>query len=75
MKKEDIIMFWITGKEFDEITGIISKYCCGCSGAYCSEADCDVHDIYEILYQHVDTESTEEEEKLPFDLEEYDELL
>lgn len=43
------------------------------SGAYCSEADCDIHDIYEILSRHIESGPVnEEEEKLPFNLEDYD---
>lgn len=65
----------ITYDQFNEIVGVISKYCCHCSGAYCSEADCDIHDVYEILNRHIEKEYVnEEEEKLPFNLEDYDEL-
>ncbi len=58
----------ITREQFDEIVEVISKYFCRCSGAYCSEADCDIQDIYEILNRHIEKEDIdEEEEKLPFD--------
>ena len=58
----------ITREQFDEIVKVISKYCCHCSEAYCSEADCDMQDIYEILNRHIEKEDIdEEEERLPFD--------
>jgi hypothetical protein len=63
----------ITYDQFNEIVDVISKYFCHCSGAYCSEADCDIQDIYDILYRHIEFEPVnEEEEKLPFTLEEED---
>lgn len=66
----------ITQEQFNEIVEVISKYCCHCSGAYCSETDCDIQDIYEILNRHIEKDYVnEEEEKLPFTLEEDDELL
>lgn len=66
----------ITQEQFDEIAGVISKYCCHCSGAYCLETDCDIQDIYEILNRHIEKEYVnEEEEKFPFNLEDGDELL
>lgn len=67
-KQGDNIMDLITQEQFDEIVRVISKYCCHCSGAYCSEADCDIQDIYEILNRHLEKEPVnEEEEKLPFE--------
>lgn len=66
----------ITYDQFNEISEVISKYCCHCSGAYCSEADCDIHDIYEILSRHIESEPVnEEDEKLPFTLKEDDDEL
>ena len=63
----------ITYDQFSEIVDVISKYFCHCSGAYCSEADCDIQDIYEILNRHIEKEAiNEEDEKLPFNLEDYD---
>lgn len=60
-------MFWIDEKAYDGIISVISKYCCGCSGAFCSEADCDIHIICEILNRHVlKRQAEEEDEKLPF---------
>lgn len=62
-------MFWINEKTCDEIISVISKCCCECSGAFCSEADCDMHTIYELLDKHILKEQVEgEEEKLPFDV-------
>jgi len=62
-------MFILNRNEYDEIVGVISKYCCDCSGAYCSEADCDIHTVYELLNKHVLKGQTKgEEEKLPFDV-------
>lgn len=60
----------ITRRQCDKIIHLVSKYCCcHCSGAYCSETDCDIQDIYEILNRNVERESVnEEEEKLPFEL-------
>ena len=66
----------ITYDQFNEISEVISKYCCHCSGAYCSEADCDIHCIYEILSRHIESEPVnEEDEKLPFTLKEDDDEL
>lgn len=68
----------ITQKQCDEIIDLISKYCCShCSPFCCYETDnCDILDIFEILSNNVEREAvSEEEEKLPFDLEEDDELL
>ncbi len=66
----------ITYDQFNEISEVISKYCCHCSGAYCSEADCDIHYIYEILSRHIESEPVnEEDEKLPFTLKEDDDEL
>lgn len=63
----------ITYDQFNEIVDVISKYFCHCSGVYCSEADCDIQDIYEILNRHIEKEAiNEEDEKLPFNLEDYD---
>lgn len=75
-KQGDDIMFWITQKEYEEIANLIMKYCCKCSPYSCSEADyCGVIDILEILDKHVEREPiNEEEEKLPFELDD-DELL
>lgn len=64
----------ITYDQFNEIVDVISKYFCHCSGAYCSESDCDIQDIYEILNRHIAREPINEEEKLPFELDD-DELL
>lgn len=62
-------MFILNRNEYDEIVGVVSKYCCDCSGAYCSEADCDVQDIFMILDRHMEKENIGEEyEKLPFDI-------
>lgn len=62
------VMLMITRRQCDEIIHLVSKYCCcHCSGAYCSETDCDIQDIYEILNRNVEKESVnEEDEKLPF---------
>ena len=67
----------ITREQCDEIIHLISKYCwCHCSGAYCSETDCDIQDIYEILNKNVEREPVnEEEEKLPFNYGSDDELI
>lgn len=68
----------ITRKQCDEIIDLISKYCCcHCSPFCCYEAeDCDILDIFEILSRNVEREVVnEEEEKLPFNLEDGDELL
>ncbi len=66
----------ITYNQFSEIVDVISKYFCHCSGAYCSEADCDIHYIYEILSRHIESEPVnEEDEKLPFTLKEDDDEL
>lgn len=69
----------ITYDQFNEIVGgVISKYCCcHCSPYYCYETeDCDILDIYEILNRHIESEPiNEEDEKLPFNLEDGDELL
>lgn len=76
MKTEDDIMFWINKNEYDEIASVIMKHCCRCSPYSCSEAEyCDVSDILEVLDKHVERETiNEEKEKLPFNLEDYDEL-
>lgn len=56
MKGDAKIMFRITEEEYGEMVGVISKCCCfkphKCS--YCSEVDCDVHMIYEILQSHLE---------------------
>ncbi len=68
----------ITYGQFNEIVRVISKYCCcHCSPYYCYETeDCDILDIYEILNRHIESESiNEEDEQLPFTLEEDDDEL
>lgn len=68
----------ITQKQCDDIIDLISKYCCShCSPFYCYEAEnCDILDIFEILTRNVEREAVnEEEEKLPFELKEEDDLL
>lgn len=50
------IMFTLTKKEYEELIGIISKYCCPCGSkhGHCSEMECDVQMVCEILWEHVD---------------------
>lgn len=76
-KQGDNIMNLITQEQFDEIVGVISKYCCCYRSPFCcyETDDCDILDIYEILNRHIEREPiNEEEEKLPFELDD-DELL
>ena len=51
-------MFTISRKEHEEIVSLISKYCCPCTHPpeYCSEVECDVQMIYEILWEHLEKE-------------------
>jgi len=60
-------MFSITDKEYDKIVGVISNICCDCSPAYCSESNCDIHKICEILNLHLEKDWIKEDDvELPF---------
>lgn len=62
-------MFIINQKEYTEITDTIFKNCCQfCSPYICSESDCDIHKIYELLNKHLysENDNIEYDEKLPF---------
>lgn len=65
--KEINIMFTLTRKEYEELVGIISKYCCPCDcrQGHCAEIECDVQFICEILWAHMErNEIKSDEEKL-----------
>lgn len=60
-------MFIINQKEYTEITDTIFKNCCQfCSPYICSESDCDIHKIYELLNKHLENNNIEYNEELPF---------
>lgn len=60
-------MFMIKEDEYDKIVDVISNFCCDCSSAYCSETDCDVYTICEILNRHLVKNCIEkDDDKLPF---------
>lgn len=60
-------MFTITDNEYDKILSVISDLCCNCSSAYCSESDCEIHTICEILSRHIEKNWTLEDDiELPF---------
>lgn len=68
----------ITRKQCDDLMDLVSQYFCShCSPSYCSEAEkCDIQNIFDILSRNVERELVnEEDEKLPFELEEEDELI
>lgn len=56
----------IEENEYNKIVDVISNFCCDCSSAYCSESDCDIHTICEILSSHLVKDYIEQEDKLPF---------
>lgn len=58
------IMFMISRKEYEEIVGVISKYCCPCDyrHEHCAEVECDVQMICEILWEHLERNSIESDE-------------
>lgn len=50
------IVFTITRKEYEDIVGMISGYCCPCADRnwHCAEIECDVQMICEILWDHME---------------------
>ena len=62
-------MFIINENEYNEITDMISTKCCKwCSSYICSESDCNIHKICNILQKHLeyDPDSSNIDEDLPF---------
>lgn len=49
-------MFALTKKEYEELVGVISKYCCPCDyrHGHCAEIECDVQMLCETLWDHVE---------------------
>ena len=64
--KEINIMFTLTKNQYEELVGVISKYCCPCDyrHGHCAEIECDVQMICEILYDHMERTDIKPEEKL-----------
>lgn len=59
-------MFLLSENEYNKIIDVISSICCECSSAYCSESDCDIHKISEILNRHLVYDCTEQtDDNLP----------
>ena len=58
-------MFTISRNEHEEIVSLISKYCCPCTHPpeYCSEVECDVQMIYEILWEHLEKNDLKPDEE------------
>lgn len=50
------IVFTITRKEYEDIVGMISGYCCPCAdrNGHCAEIECDVQMICEILWDYME---------------------
>lgn len=60
-------MFMINEKELNEILEKISKNCCKwCSSYTCSESDCDIHKIGNLLQNHLEYNVLNIDEELPF---------
>lgn len=63
-------MIEINEKEYKEIVNVIEKNLCRyCSAYTCSEADCDIQNIYAILNKHIFRECNNNiaiDEDLPF---------
>lgn len=60
-------MFTINENEYNTIVNAITNCCCDCSSAYCSETDCDIHLICEILNRHLENNYIKQDnDKLPF---------
>ena len=70
-------MVFISEPEYNRIAKILEEcFCCQCSAYTCSEADCDIQSVYEILdryrYREYDFDRKINDmgidEELPFDL-------
>jgi len=63
--KEINIMFALTKKEYEELVGVISKYCCPCDyrHGHCAEIECDVQMICEILWAHMERNEIKSDEE------------
>lgn len=70
-------MVFISDPEYNRIAKILEEcFCCHCSAYMCSEADCDIQSVYEVLDRYRYRECVFDckmndmgiDEELPFDL-------